>query len=281
MRDLTGKTAVVLGASAEGGTGWGIAEALANAGAKVVVGARSMGPLQKLADKIGGLAVRCDGGSEDDISALSDAAAKEYGKIDIAVNSAATPTLSMIRNITPELMQQAVSTNLFGMTYFVKHMARNMPDGGAMVLISSMSATQPIEPHFAYAAAKAGTECMIKYAALEFADQKIRVNGIRIATVYSEMAKSHYDSAGITERFVHEIPAGRLGTPDDMADTVLWLAGNEYITGSMLDIAGGNQINRFPFLNELPGAGESYEGAGALADRESGKGFDAGSLKKS
>jgi NAD(P)-dependent dehydrogenase (short-subunit alcohol dehydrogenase family) len=280
MRDLSGKTAVVLGASAEGGTGWAIAEALAQAGANVMVGARSMGPLQTLADRIGGLAVHCDAGSEEDISALSDAAAQKYGRIDIAVNSAATPTLSMIRDVTPELMQQAVSTNLFGMTYFVKHMARNMPDGGAMVLISSMSATHPIEPHFAYAAAKAGMECMIKYAAREFSDQKIRVNGIRIATVYSDMAKSHYDSPGITERFVHEIPAGRLGVPADMADTVLWLSGNDYITGSVLDIAGGNQINRFPFLHELPGAGASYEGAGALADREQGKGFDAGTLNK-
>lgn len=280
MRDLTGKIAVVLGASAEGGTGWVIAEDLAAAGAKVVVGARSMGPLKKLADKIGGLAVRCDAGSDDDIAALSDAAAQKYGKIDIAVNSAATPTLSMIRDITPELMQQAVSTNLFGMAYFVKHLARNMPDGGAMVLISSMSAIHPIEPHFAYASAKAGMECMIKYAAREFADQKIRVNGIRIATVYSEMAKSHYDTPGITERFVYEIPAGRLGQPSDMADTVLWLAGNDYITGSVLDIAGGNQLNRFPYLHELPGSGASYEGAGALADRESGKGFDAGTLTK-
>jgi NAD(P)-dependent dehydrogenase (short-subunit alcohol dehydrogenase family) len=185
----------------------------------------------------------------------------------------------MIRDVTPELMQQAVSTNLFGMTYFVKHMARNMSEGGALVLISSMSATHPIAPHFAYAAAKAGMECMIKYAALEFAGQAIRVNGIRIATVYSDMAKSHYDTPGVTERFVHEVPAGRLGLPSDMADTVLWLSGNDYITGSVLDIAGGNQINRFPFLDELPGAGASYEGSGALADREAGKGFNANNLK--
>lgn len=280
MRDLRGQTAVVLGASAEGGTGWGIAKALASAGANVVVGARSMEPLQRLANQINGLAVRCDAASEEDIAALSDAAREKYGKIDIAVNCAATPTLSMIRDITPELMQQAVSTNLFGMAYFLKHMTRNMPDGGSVVLISSMSATHPIEPHFSYAAAKAGTECMIRYAAREFAGQQVRVNGIRIATVYSEMARSHFDSPGVTERFVHEIPAGRLGTPEDMADTVLWLAGNSYITGSVLDIAGGNQVNRFPFLSELPGAGSSYEGSGALADREAGKGFDSQALTR-
>lgn len=275
MRDLTGKTAVVLGASAEGGTGWGIAEGLAAAGANVVVAARSYGPLQTLANKIGGLAVRCDAGSDEDIRVLGDAAVDAYGKIDIAVNSAATPTMSLIRDITPELLQQAVQVNLFGMIYFVKYMTERMNDGGSMVLISSMSSTHPVMPHFAYGAAKAGVESMIKYAALEYAPRKIQVNGIRIATVYSDMAKTHYDTRGVGERFIHEIPAGRLGLPEDMSDTVLWLAGNRFITGSMLDISGGQQINRFPFLEELPGGDASYEGAGALHDREMGRTYSA------
>lgn len=273
MTDLTGKVAVVLGASAEGGTGWGIAEGLAARGAKVVVGARSMEPLERLAGKIGGLAVKCDGGDHDQIAALRDAAVAAYGKIDVAVNSAATPTLGLIAEATQELMQQAVQVNLFGMAYFIKLMAEGMNDGGSIVLISSMSATHPVVPHFAYAAAKAGTESMIKYAALEYGPRRIRVNGIRIATVMSEMAGEFYAMPGVSERFIHEIPLGRMGQPEDMADAVLWLAGPAYITGSMLDISGGNQINRFPFLHELPGGDANYEGSGALADREQGKGY--------
>ncbi|WP_340316255.1 SDR family NAD(P)-dependent oxidoreductase [Rhizorhabdus argentea] len=273
MTDLTGKVAVVLGASAEGGTGWGIAEGLAARGARVVVGARSMEPLERLASKIGGLAVKCDGGDHDQIAALRDAAVAAYGKIDVAVNSAATPTLGLIAEATPELMQQAVQVNLFGMAYFVKLMAEGMNDGGSIVLISSMSATHPVVPHFAYAAAKAGTEAMIKYAALEYGPRRIRVNGIRIATVMSEMAGEFYAMPGVSERFIHEIPLGRMGQPEDMADAVIWLAGPAYITGSMLDISGGNQINRFPFLHELPGGDTNYEGSGALADREQGKGY--------
>ena len=272
MTDLTGKVAVVLGASAEGGTGWGIAEGLAAAGAKVVVGARSFEPLKRLADKIGGTAVACDAGDEKQIAALRDKALEAYGKIDIAVNSAATPTLGLIAQATPELMQQAVQVNYFGMTYFVRDMAAAMTDGGSIVLISSMSATHPVFPHFAYAGAKAAMECMVKYAAIEYGARRIRVNGIRIGTVLSEMARDHYQSPGITERFVHEIPLGRLGLPEDMAKAVLWLADDAYISGSMLDVSGGNQINRFPFLEELPGGGASYEGSGALADREAGQG---------
>jgi NAD(P)-dependent dehydrogenase (short-subunit alcohol dehydrogenase family) len=273
MTDLRGKVAVVLGASAEGGTGWGIAEGLAAAGAKVVVGARSIEPLKRLADKIAGTAVACDAGDDQQIATLRDRALEAYGKIDIAVNSAATPTLGLIAQATPELMQQAVQVNLFGMTYFVRDMAAAMTDGGSIVLISSMSATHPIFPHFAYAAAKAGMECMVKYAALEYGVRGIRVNGIRIGTVMSEMARTHYESPGVAERFCHEIPLGRLGRPEDMARAVLWLADGAYISGSMLDVSGGNQLTRFPFIEELPGEGASYEGAGALHDREMGKGY--------
>jgi NAD(P)-dependent dehydrogenase (short-subunit alcohol dehydrogenase family) len=273
MTDLRGKVAVVLGASAEGGTGWGVAEELAAQGAKVVVAARSFEPLQRLAEKIGGHAVRCDAGDFEQIANLRDETLRTFGKIDIAVNSAATPTLSLIRDVTPEIMQQAAGVNFFGMVYFIRHMAEGMNDGGSLVLISSMSATHPIAPHFAYAGAKAAMEATIKYAALEYGPRGIRVNGIRIATVYSEMAKMLYDAPGVAEVFLKEIPLGRWGYPADMASAVVWLSSGVYMTGSILDVNGGHHINRFPFLEELPGGDKNYEGAGALADRAAGKGY--------
>lgn len=272
MSDLNGRVAVVLGASAEGGTGWGIAEGLAARGVKVVVGARSLAPLKKLAAKIDGLAVQCDAGNEADIKSLRDQTIERYGRLDIAVNSAATPTLGLISATTSELLHQGVQVNYFGMAFFVRYMAEAMQGPGSIILISSMSATHPVFPHFAYACGKAATECLIRYAALEYGPRKITVNGIRIGTVFSDMARAHYEAPGVTERFVHEIPLGRLGQPKDMADTVVWLSGPAYITGSVLDISGGNQLNRFPFIEELPGQGASYEGSGALFDREHGRG---------
>jgi len=271
LNDLEGKVAVVLGASAEGGTGWGMAEGLAAKGAKVVVAARTLEPLQRLANKIGGTAVKCDAGDECDISALAEHVIRDYGKLDIAINSAATPTLGFIADATPALLQQGVQVNYFGMVYFVRHMAAAMTGPGSIILVSSMSVTHPIAPHFAYACGKAAMECLVKYAALEYGPRQIRVNGIRIATVLSEMAKAHYTSPGVTELFTREIPLGRLGLPEDMASAAAWLSGPAYVTGSILDIAGGNQLNRFPFLDELPGQGASYEGSGALYDREHGK----------
>lgn len=100
MNMLHGKVAVVLGASAEGGTGWAVAEALAQAGAKVVVGARSFAPLQKLADKIGGTALACDAGDEAQVKALVDLAVSRYGRLDIAVNAAGLPMMSSIADCT-------------------------------------------------------------------------------------------------------------------------------------------------------------------------------------
>ena len=105
--DLTGKVAVVLGASAELGTGWAVAERLAENGAKVVVGARTLPPLERLAAKIGGKAIRCDAGSESDIKALAQAALDTYGRLDIAVNSAGQPVLSTIEDMTQEQLDTA------------------------------------------------------------------------------------------------------------------------------------------------------------------------------
>jgi NAD(P)-dependent dehydrogenase (short-subunit alcohol dehydrogenase family) len=117
MTDLTNKVAVVLGASAEGGTGWAIAEAMAKSGAKVVVGARSMGPLERLAGRIGGIAVRCDAGNEQDIAALAQAALETYGKLDIAVNSAGLPVQGPISRATTEQLQAGIGVNYFGQLY--------------------------------------------------------------------------------------------------------------------------------------------------------------------
>src|SRR5271168_5061455 len=98
--DLAGKVAVVLGASAEGGTGWAIAEALAAQGAKVVVGARTFAPLKRLADRIGGTAIACDAGNEKQVAALAQAALDTYGHLDIAVNSAGLPVMTLVANTT-------------------------------------------------------------------------------------------------------------------------------------------------------------------------------------
>lgn len=265
--DLSGQVAVVLGASAEGGTGWDIAEKLAANGAKVVVAARSLEPLQRLAAKIGGTAVRCDAGSEEDIRALAKAAIDTYGRLDIAVNSAGQPVMSLIEDMTKEHLETAARVNFFGTTYFIQHMAQAIGSDGSIIFVSSMSTTHPVFPHAAYAAAKSAADCMIRYAALEYGARNIRVNSILPGAINSDMAKEAFADPAFEATFAREVPIGRVGVPADFANAVLWLAGPAYVTGLNLQVNGGNQLTRMPRLDEMPGGAASYGSGKPLGDR--------------
>jgi NAD(P)-dependent dehydrogenase (short-subunit alcohol dehydrogenase family) len=258
MSELTGKVAVVLGASAEGGTGWAIAEAFARAGAKVVVGARNIESLKRLADKIGGLAVRCDAGEEGDVAALADAAASAYGRIDIGVNSAGLPVLARLDEVTPDQLLDGVKTNYFGVVYFFKHIARVMRDGGSLVVISSISSTNLNGHFFPYACGKAAANCLVKYAAAELGARGIRVNAILPGPIRSDMAKQLFTIPNMEDTLARECILGRVGEPADYANACLWLAGPAFITGESLQINGGMHLNRFPYPDEVPGGGVPF-----------------------
>lgn len=269
MKPLQDKVAVVLGASAEGGTGWAIAEALAAAGAKVLVAARSLAPLQQLAKQIGGHALACDAGSEAQVRELAETAVRLYGRLDIAVNAAGLPVLGSIADSTDEALDSALRVNYLGNVYFVKHMARVMDRDGAITLISSMSTTHPLFPHFAYACAKSATDCLVRYAALEYGARNIRVNSVLPGAILSDLARELFADARMRQAFEKEVPLGRLGVPADFANAVLWLSGPAYVTGINLQVNGGNHLSRFPYLGELPGAEQAYDGTGApLFERE-------------
>jgi NAD(P)-dependent dehydrogenase (short-subunit alcohol dehydrogenase family) len=265
--DLAGKVAVVLGASAEGGTGWAIAEALAAQGAKVVVGARSLEPLQRLAARIGGKAVACDAGNEDQVAALAKAALDNYGRLDVAVNSAGLPVMMLIDKTQQADLEAAIRINFYGNVYFVRHMAAAIGSNGSIVIISSMSATHPVFPHYAYACSKAAADCLVRYAALEYGARGIRVNSILPGAIQSEMAREAFATPGFEAAYLREIPLERVGQPEDFANAVLWLAGPSYITGVNLQVNGGNHLTRFPKLSELPMGDQSYGSGKPLADR--------------
>ncbi len=252
MSNLTGKVAVVLGCSAEAGTGWAIAEALADAGAKVVVAARSRAPLEKLAKKIGGTAVVCDAADPAQIEALVQTARDTYGKIDVAVNAAALPIMSKIATATSDMMQQSLNVNYLAHFHFIRCVAENMNDGGSIILITSSSAHQPMEPMFAYACAKAATDCLVRYAAIEYGARGIRVNSVVPGPIKSDLTKALFEQPGVEAVFAREIPLGRIGVPSDYANVVLWLSGPAFVTGLNLPVSGGNQLTRPPRPDEVP-----------------------------
>ena len=255
MENLDGKIAVVLGASAAGGTGWAIAEHLAAAGAKVVVAARRREPLEELASKIGGLAVVCDAGKADDIAALAKAVQDTFGGIDIAVNSAARPVMGDIADCPIGMVQKSLDVNFLGHVNFVREMGAIMRDNGSMILISTSSAVQPVPHFFPYACAKAATDALVRYAALEYGPRGIRVNSILPGPIKTDMAAHIFAVPGAEEVFEREIALRRVGLPDDFARVVTMLAGDHYITGVNMPVSGGMHLTRAPREDEMPGEG--------------------------
>lgn len=253
MSDIEGKVAVVLGASAAGGTGWAVAEHLAAAGAKVVVSARRKEPLEELAKQIGGLAVVCDAGKGDQIAALAERIKEEFGGLDIAVNSAALPIIGTIAETEPRQVQKSIDVNFIGHVNFVREMGAIMHDGGSMILISTSSAQQPVMPFFPYACAKAATDCLVKYAAMEYGPRGIRVNSILPGPIKTELAAHLFEAPGAEAVFCKEIPLGRVGEPDDFGRIVTMLAGPHYITGVNMPTSGGMQLTRAARGDEMPG----------------------------
>jgi NAD(P)-dependent dehydrogenase (short-subunit alcohol dehydrogenase family) len=236
-------------------------------GAKVVVGARTLPALQRLAERIGGLAVRCDAGEEADVQALAKAALDQYGRLDIAVNSAGQPAMGMIADMTQETLNTGFRVNCFGAIFFIKYMAAAIGSNGSIVFVSSMSTTHPVFPHAAYAAAKSAADCIIRYAALEYGAQHIRINSVLPGAINSDMAKEAFANPAFAKAFEREIPLGRVGTPEDFANAVLWLAGPAYVTGLNLQVNGGNQLTRFPKLDEIMGGVAAFGSGKVLGDR--------------
>jgi NAD(P)-dependent dehydrogenase (short-subunit alcohol dehydrogenase family) len=252
IMQLKNKVAVVLGASAEAGTGWAIAKRFAAEGAKVVVGARRIEPLRKLAVQIGGTAAACDVANERDVTALAKLAVDTYGKLDVAVNAAGMPMGGTVANTPHAEVVKSTEVNYFGSIYFVKHMAAAMANGGSIVLISSMASTHPLEYVYGYACAKSAVDCLVRYAALEYGPLGIKVNSILPGAIRSDMSRALWTVEGMEKSWANEVPLGRIGEPADFADAALWLAGPSFVTGLNLHVSGGNHLTRFPRVAERP-----------------------------
>jgi 3-oxoacyl-[acyl-carrier protein] reductase len=249
MGQLDGKVAVVVGASGEKNFGSTIARRLAKAGAKVVVSARRVEPLQALASDIGGLAVACDVTEESQIENLFQTAKKEFGRVDIAVNSAGGLGGGPIADATVEDMLPTLQVSFMGAILIFKHAAAVMEDGGSIMTISSLTARLPGPGLGIYAGARAGIDYALKVAAIEYAEKKIRFNSIAAGLIETDMTAGLFAMEGLVDGFIANIPAGRMGTVDDVAEAALWLADDTasgFVNGQLIDLAGGQQMGRLP-----------------------------------
>lgn len=267
MLPFQDKSAVVLGASARGGTGWETAKLVAEQGARVAVGARSIDGVRELAGLTGGLAVRCDASIEAEVAAMAEAAAAAHGPIDIAIMAAGVPFVGMIDAIDPEDVKRAFDINFFGPFYFIKHMARHMRDGGAMVVITSTAASMPVPGYSSYGSAKAAAQVLVEHAALEYAPRNIRINAVEAGLIDTPMSKILLEHEVARKVLLKEIPLGRPVTPRQVGAACLWLCHPDAaVTGDTLNVDNGNHLRRNVQPEELP-----YDVMAANADASSKK----------
>lgn len=252
MSSLKDKTAIVLGASNPGGMGHRIAERLLAEGAKVMIAARSEDNVRDLASQTGALAAVCDITSEESVEKLAATALETFGKLDIAINAAGQPIMGDVATAKEKYVRKAVDVHFIGPIFFLKHMSAAIDRDGSIITISSITATRVIGNHAAYMGAKAGTDHVVRAAAIEFGPRNIRVNSVSPGFTASPMTEAFLKVDGLRETFEAEIPLGRLNTPEDVAHACAWLCDDRtYVTGQNIQVNGGNSLTRLPTDDEF------------------------------
>ncbi|HIO76832.1 MAG TPA: SDR family oxidoreductase [Gammaproteobacteria bacterium] len=249
MSDLTGKVAVIIGASGQHNFGSATARRMAKAGAKVVVSARRQDKIEALANELDGIAISCDISQEEQIKSLFEQARTETGQIDIAVNCAGQMAAAPISMLTKELIQPTLDISFTGTLLFFRYAAECMPQGGSVMTISSLTARLPGPALGVYSATRAGIDYAIKVAALEYGPQKIRFNSIAAGLTRTDMTDAMFQDSATEERFLPHIPLRRMGSINDVAEAALWLADEQasgFVTGQLLDLSGGQHMGHLP-----------------------------------
>jgi NAD(P)-dependent dehydrogenase (short-subunit alcohol dehydrogenase family) len=244
---LDGKVAIVTGASS--GLGVGFAQALAEAGADVALGARRADRLEstrELVHQAGrrSVAVPTDVADPAAAQALVDAAVSELGRVDVLVNNAGIGTAVPALRESPDEFRRVIDVNLNGSYWMAQAAARVMEPGSSIVNISSvLGLTTAGLPQAAYAASKAGLLGLTRDLAQQWTPRRgIRVNAVAPGFFASEMTEQFPE--GYLERQLRRVLAGRAGDPRELAAAVVFLASPAagYITGVTLPVDGGLTI---------------------------------------
>lgn len=241
MFDLTGKTALVTGAS--GGIGRAIARALHGAGAVVALSGTRIAPLEELAAELGGRThvLACDLSDGEAVAALPRRAAEAMGSVDILVNNAGITRDNLLMRMSDHDWDQVIAVNLTSTMRLCRGVIRGMMKArwGRIVNISSIVGATGNPGQANYAAAKAGMVGMSKAIAAEVASRGITVNCV--APGFVETAMTDKLSEAQKAAILAQVPAGRMGEPAEIAAAVLYLASAEagYVTGATLHVNGG------------------------------------------
>lgn len=238
---LKNKVAIVTGARQ--GIGYGIAIALAEEGCNVVVSdieQEGCNDVVKKIESLGSkaLAVKCDVSKKVEVDNLIAKAVDTFGKLDILVNNAGIYPFKPFLEMTEEDWDKVIDVNLKSVFLCSQAAAKIMKEGCKIISNSSIAALVGFPALSHYCASKGGVSSFTRSLALELAPQKINVNAIAPGAVDTPGAKSTEE---IAEQTIAAIPLKRMGVPEDIANTVVFLASDKsnYITGQTIVVDGG------------------------------------------
>jgi len=244
MGNSSERVAVVIGGAS--GIGWATARALAAEGCRVTVADRNADGAQDRAAELGDphTAASVDVTDEGSVQRLFD----ETGPLDVVVNCAGFSTFGLITDMPVEDFRAVVDVCLNGAFIVAKHAGRQLREGGVLVSISSLNARQPAAGMSAYCAGKAGLSMLTQVAALELGPRGIRVNAVAPGFVHTPLTAPAAAVPGVVEDYVENTALGRAGTPEDIAEAVLYLCSpkSSWLTGEVLDLNGGAHLKRYP-----------------------------------
>lgn len=247
-KELAGKVALVTGAGR--GIGREIALALAAEGATVLVNyngseERALETVSKIRESGGsGEAIRCDVSDFEACGRMAEEIIGKYSRLDILVNNAGITRDNLLMRMTEKEFDDVVATNLKGAFNTIRHLSRYFlkQRSGKIINISSVSGVVGNAGQANYSASKAGIIGLTKSVARELASRGICVNAVAPGFVDTEMTQAMQEKT--REAAVSAIPLGRMGSVEDIARTVVFLAGSgaDYITGQVLCVDGGMAI---------------------------------------
>jgi gluconate 5-dehydrogenase len=244
---LYGKRAVVTGGGT--GIGQGIAQALIDAGATVVLVGRRREILEEAVAVLGPSAsyITVDVADTASLPAMVEQLENAFGSVDILVNNAGINMKKMALEVTDEEFQRVVQTNLNGLFSLCREFGKRMKErgGGSIINITSMAAIYGLPLVAAYAASKTAVLGLTRTLASDLAPFGIRVNAIAPGFIASEMTRKALDGdPPRKQRAISRTPMGRMGDPEDIGHAAVYLASDaaRFVTGVNLPVDGGNSI---------------------------------------
>ena len=245
MARLTGKVAVVTGGNS--GIGLATAKRFREEGAKVAISGRDQRPLDEAVKTIGGevLAVRADVAKLADLDKLYKTVSEKFGKIDILFANAGIGKFVPISESTEQLFDEIFDINVKGVFFTIQKALPLLNDGGSIVINSSVANEVGFPGSSIYSATKAAVRSFARTLTAELVGRGIRVNVVSPGPIHTPIFQRNGLSEAqideIAQALVSRVPMKRFGTPEEVADTVLFLASPEssYITGVDINVDGG------------------------------------------